>query len=167
MSTATQKTALHQLVMGDISRMGGMSGERFVKRVLSEVNHQLLEAGLHGVQRRFALEKFKDDLLAMYEAKSEEIQSLGAAERYQAIQPLYTEQLFDEDINDELISVWLDRMIDGTMTIPKGLPPALGQMLVKSQPEWASLHLDPGNENMDMTRNRGLFINVLSRVGLL
>lgn len=162
-----QTNNLHHLVMGDVARIGDMSGDRFVERVVKEINVMLLEAGVHGIQRRFALAKFKEDMAELYRIKVEELQELTPRERYAAVEPLYASQLFDEEYNDELISVWVDLMVSGDMSVPKKVPAMLGQVIVKSDPEWAKVNLDPSVPEKNMLKNQALLKAVFEKVELL
>lgn len=170
METQASVKELQNLVAHNISEMTGYSERRFADLVTKELNHQLLEADLHGIQRRFALEKIRHDLELNYQTRGEESPEffgLEASERYHLIQPSYMDQILDPEISDDLISVWVDRMMEGSLDIPRGLPQALGQYLVRHDLEWASKNLNPDNDNLDMTKNRQLFIEVLERTELI
>lgn len=164
---AKPNNSLHQLVMGDVARIGATSEKRFAKRVVDEINHSLLEVGIHGIERRFALEKVRDDLEQNYSAKHEELVGKNSREKYLIIEPTYMHQLLDPEVADELISVWLERMIDGSLAIPSGLPAALGQWLVRNDREWAEINLEPTDPNRNMLNNRVLFSEVLRRCNLI
>lgn len=158
---------LHRLVLSNVGRMGGTSERRFASMVIDELNLQLLEAEQYGIQRRFALEKIRHDLETKYSELGEELIGLSSRDKYRAIQPPYMDQILDPEIGDELISVWVDRMIEGTLAVPQGLPAAMGQWLVRHQPEWASVHLNPDEASMNMLTNHQLFVEVLHRVELI
>lgn len=161
------KNTLHQLVMGDVARIGATTEKRFAQRVVEEINHSLLEAGLHGLERRFALEKVRDDLEKAYSVKGEALVGLSSREKYLAIEPPYMHQLLDPEVADELVGVWKERMMDGSLAIPSGLPAALGQWLVRHDREWAEINLEPSDPHRNMLSNQELFIEVLRRCDLI
>lgn len=170
MESKTPDTTLLDTVMTSIAKMGGVEEKRFAERVIGEINHQLLEAGLTGIQRKFALEKVRDDLEINYHEQLEEdpvFSAKSAKDKYLAIQPPYMHQLLDPEVSDELVSVWVDLMIEKKIPIPKGLPSCLGQWLVNNDSEWAELNLEPLNPKMNMIKNHDLFIRVLEKVELI
>lgn len=162
-----EQNNLHQLVMGDVARIGQSTQKRFAKRVVEEINHALLEAGLLGLRRRFILEKIRADLEVNYAEKAEQLEGLSSKEKYALIEPHYLSQMLDGDQANEICDFWLELLEQGEFEVPYGLPAALGQHLVKHDAKWAEEHLKPETEQGNMLTNHALLLGVLKRCELI
>lgn len=157
---------LHNYVMGNLARMGGSGDRGFIERIMDELRHQLIEAGIHGLELRLVRLKIEEDLSSAYTVKRDTLGGLSAREVYMAIEPPYMGQLLDEDTNHDLIEVWFQRMIDGTMTIPEKYPATLASALAKKKSKLVEC-LDPSLATFNMIANRQLFARILDELNLI
>jgi hypothetical protein len=145
----------------------------WIDQSVHELRHFLVDSGICSMELKLVLEKVKDDLNANLRAVhnsyvlNEEFERLTRQEQFKQIAPRYLVQLLDEELNLELIALWIEGMLQGKMPLPGQLPKILGQAISKKDPIWADNYLDPKTEQGDLHLNASLRYEVFKRTGLI
>lgn len=80
--------------------------------------------------------------------------------------PPYLNHLLDEEYARELIEVWIEQMLEGTIPVPQKLPVLLNNIIRKTDPDWAEYQMDKDDPNLNVLARQEHFNEALYRAGL-
>lgn len=158
-------------VMGTLAENGFFSPEKFVDAALKEISHHLIELGVVGIRRKFALDLVRDDLMTNIEeviatTDKGHFQTLGSRQRFEAIKPRYYYQLVDEEVVDDLIDVWVDQVLEAQRPMPERFPATLAMAIREKDKKWAETNLDKNVPEKNFLFNRDLCQLAFEKAGL-
>ena len=162
-----------ELLLLSVAAVAGGSTTEWIDKTLVELRHLLVDSGICCIELKLVLEKVKEDFEKNLRAvRADPVEALTFEDldpkvKYQRLAPKYLEQLFDPEINEELIAVWVEKMVSGEYPLPGMLPSILGQTIAKRDKEWADIYLDPRIPGGDMCNTPTLRQEVFERVGLI